>query len=261
MSEVAYVHGTEPSEQARLARLNALTNAAFLAFLDIAPGSRVLEVGSGLGILAASIASSVPGARVVGVEQSRDQLAAAVRVEGLAYVHGDAHRLDFSDASFDVAYCRYVLEHVGDPVTVLAEMRRVVRPGGRIAAQENDISLSRLDPPCPAFEKVWTAFALLQQRLGGDPFIGRRLFRIFRSAGLEDVALSVQPDIHWQGSPGFSAWVENLAGNVRSGRAGLTASGLATPHEIDAALGELSRLVELEDASAQFVWNRAVAIR
>jgi ubiquinone/menaquinone biosynthesis C-methylase UbiE len=261
MPEVVYVHGTDPSEQARLARLNALTNAAFIDFLSITPGARVLEVGSGLGILAAQIARSVPGARVVGVERSSEQLAAAVRCEGLAYVQADAHGLELEDASFDLAYCRYVLEHVGDPVRVLAEMRRVVRPGGRVAAQENDISLSRLDPPCPCFEKIWQAFARLQQQLGGDPFVGRRLFRLFRAAGFKDIELSVQPDIHWQGSPGFAVWIENLAGNVRSGRHGLVAAGLATPQEIDDALGELGVLAGLDDASAQFVWNRAVAVR
>ena len=261
MPEVTYVHGTDPSEQARLAALNALTNAAFLDFLRIAPGARVLEVGSGLGILAARIATSVAGARVVGVESSPQQLAAAVCVEGLAYVQGDAHRLDLEDASFDLAYGRYVLEHVADPVRVLAEMRRVVRPGGRVAAQENDISLSRVDPPCPHFEEVWAAFARLQQRLGGDPFIGRCLFRIFRAAGFKEIELSVQPDIHWHGSPGFSAWVENLAGNVRSGRDGLIAAGLAAPQQVEAALEELTVLAGLEDASAQFVWNRAVAVR
>jgi SAM-dependent methyltransferase len=261
MSEATYVHGTDPGEQQRLARLNALTNPAFIDFLRVPPGARVLEVGSGLGILAARIATSVPGVTVVGVERSTEQLAAAVRVDGLRYVHGDAHRLDVEDAGFDLAYCRYLLEHVADPVRVLAEMRRAVRPGGRVAAQENDISLSRLDPPCPRFESVWSAFARHQQQLGGDPFIGRRLFRIFRSAGFEDVELSVQPDVHWQGSPGFSVWVENLAGNVRSGREGLIAAGLASADEIDAATAELAALLQLPDASAQFVWNRALATR
>jgi SAM-dependent methyltransferase len=261
MPDTTYIHGTDPDEQVRLARLNDLTNTAFIAFLRVAPGSRVLEVGSGLGILAAQIATSVPGARVVGIERSADQLAAARRVEGVSYVQGDAHALELADASFDLAYCRYLLEHVADPRRVLAELRRVVRPGGRVAAQENDISLSRLDPPCLCFEKVWSAFARHQQRLGGDPFIGRRLFRIFRSAGFKDVELSVQPDIHWQGSPGFSAWVENLAGNVRGARDGLIASELSTPAEVDEAISELSSLAQLPDASAQFVWNRAVAVR
>jgi len=91
--------------------------------------------------------------------------------------------------------------------------------------------------------------------------IGRRLFRLFLAAGLRDVQLSVQPEIHWHGSPGFRPWVMNLIGNVRSGEKGLVASGLSTAAEIDGAIGELTSLIDRPDASAQFVWNRAAAVR
>ena len=53
-----YIHGTEPSEQKRLAALNRLTNEAFVRFLGVVPRMRALEVGSGLGILAAEVAAS-----------------------------------------------------------------------------------------------------------------------------------------------------------------------------------------------------------
>src|SRR5688572_20691110 len=88
-----YIHGTQPREQARLAALNRLTNAAFIEFLQVSPGAGVLEVGSGLGILAAAVARAAPGAGVTGVEISPDQLAAAVRAAGVEYRQGDAHRL------------------------------------------------------------------------------------------------------------------------------------------------------------------------
>jgi SAM-dependent methyltransferase len=64
----------------------------------------------------------------------------------VTYVRGDAHHLDFPDATFDLAYTRYVLEHVADPRQVLREMRRVTRSGGRVAACENDVSLFKVDP-------------------------------------------------------------------------------------------------------------------
>ena len=54
-----YIHGTEPSEQERLGVLNRLTNDAFIRFLAVPPGARVLEVGSGLGILAVQVAAEV----------------------------------------------------------------------------------------------------------------------------------------------------------------------------------------------------------
>lgn len=261
MQKSTYVHGTERSEQHRLAELNRLTNAAFIEFLQVKPGMKVLEVGSGLGLLAAAVAATAPGVEVIGVERSPEQLAAATAAPGVSFVEGDAHSLSFPDGSFDLVYCRYVLEHVGDPARVVSEMARVTRLGGRIAVQENDITLNRFDPPCPTFDRVWAAFARHQADLGGDALIGRRLYRLFHAAGLRDIRLSVQPEIHWHGSPGFRPWVVNLIGNVRSGERGLVSSGLSTAAEIDAAIGELTMLVERPDASAQFVWNRAAAIR
>src|SRR4249919_897271 len=77
MAPDTYIHGTEPSEQDRLAALNRMTNAAFIRFLDVPSGARVLEVGSGLGLLAVAVASAAEDVRVVGVELSRDQIAAA----------------------------------------------------------------------------------------------------------------------------------------------------------------------------------------
>jgi SAM-dependent methyltransferase len=256
-----YIHGTSPPEQERLALLNRLTNAAFITFLRPEPGMRVLEVGSGLGLLAAEVAASANGIQVVGVERSPAQIAAAARHPNVAYVEGDAHKLDSPDGTFDLVYARYLLEHVSAPDTVVREMRRVARPGGRIAACENDITLLRLDPPCPMFERVWTAFAAYQRTLGGDALIGRRLYRLFRTVGLATVELSIQPEVHWHGSPGFAPSIENTIGNVESGRRGLVESGLSRETEIDGAIRELRGLLGNPDASSLFSWNRALAIR
>lgn len=262
MSETAtYIHGTEPGEQQRLAALNRLTNHKFVEFLNVEPGLRVLEVGSGLGLLALAVAEAAEGVRVVGVERSPAQIAAAVKDSRVRYVQGDAHRLEFEDGSFDLAYARYVLEHVVDPGTVLKEMRRVTRQGGRVAVCENDVSLLRFDPECPIFQSVWEAFQQHQHNLGGDSHIGRRLYGLFRSAGFSEIELSVQPEVHWHGSVDFSAWIRNTIGNVESARRGLVNSGLCTEDRVDAAVAELTALMDNDQASSHFMWNRAIAMR
>jgi len=261
VSQNVYIHGTEPPEQRRLACLNRLTNRAFIKFLRITPGIRVLEVGSGLGILAAEVADAADGVEVVGVERSQDQIASAVPSPRVHYVRGDAHHLDFADMSFDVVYARYLLEHVADPVRVLSEMRRVTRPAGRVAVLENDISPLRVDPPCPTFVTVWAAFAQYQRRLGGDALVGTRLFRMFRAAGFVRINLSLQPEVHWSGSPGFGAWVENLIGNLRGAKEGLVSSGLCHTDELEKAVAELAEIRGRDDASAHFAWNRAASLR
>lgn len=261
MVEAAYIHGTDEAERGRLALLNRLTNESFVRFLDVRGTDSVLEVGSGLGILAAEVAARA--GRVCGVEHSAEQLSAARRERraNLRFVRGDAHALPFADSTFDLAYCRYVLEHVAAPGRVLGEMRRVLRRGGRACAQENNILAAVLDPPCPRFEKVWRAFAELQRRLGGDALIGARLFSLFKRAGFGRVELSIQPEIHHAGGPAFRPWMENVAGNVRGGAGGLIGGGLATAGEVEGALAELSDFAARPDASFVFYWNRAAGVK
>ncbi len=261
MAAHTYIHGTEPSEQQRLAGLNRLTNAAFLRFLDVARHSRVLEVGSGLGVLANEVVAAAVDVEVTGVELSAAQLAAARPVPHVTFVRGDAHSLQFSDSSFDLVYARYLLEHVSDPARVLKEMRRVVKIGGRVALCENDVSLLRFDPPCPAFERAWTSFVEFQASLGGDGLIGRRLFRLCREAGFDDVELSVQPEVHWSGSPGYIPWVHNIIGNLESARTVMIAAGVMTSADLNDAVSELERLKTNPYGSAVFAWNRASARR
>ncbi len=260
MSDDAYIHGTDPAEQARLARLGELTDEAFAQFVDVRPTDAVLDVGSGLGNLARRLAARVPAGEVWAVERSAEQLARAAghAPPNVHFRQADAHALPFPDGRFDVAYCRYVLEHVADPLQVSREMYRVLKPGGRAFAQENNILVNTFDPECPAFDRLWERFARLQALLGGDALVGRRLYRLFRQAGFARVDLSIQPEVHHHGMPTFAAWVQNLIENVRPVEGQLVAHRLATSNEVREGLGELERLLHNDLASAWFYWNRAV---
>jgi SAM-dependent methyltransferase len=260
--QTAYIHGTHEEEQERLALLNRLTNPPFLNFLALQGTETVLEVGSGLGLLASDVAARVPQGTVFGVEFSAEQLARIPRsVSNLHFVRGDAHTLPYPSNTFDVVYCRYVLEHVADPLSVLREMRRVLKPGGRAHAQENDDSMFTFDPDCPKVAALWEKFIALQFRLGGDPLIGRRLYRLFRHAGFEEVQLSLQPEIHAADQPSFRLWVTNAIGLFEGAADGFQAHGLATPDEIAGAIAELQDLLTHNDASALFHWNRAIGVK
>ena len=257
-----YIHGTEPDEQARLRRLNRLQrNEAFVRFLRVAPGARVLEVGSGLGILAAEVAAAAADVRVVGVE---------------ILARSDRGGDEGGRAGVPTGRC--------PPPAVRG---RQLRPGVRaIPARARGRSRARaagdaacgpsrrqggghgerhqpgsFRSPCPSFDRVWTIFGELQRELGGDALIGRRLYRLFRSAGFAEIELSVQPEAHWQGSPGFAGWVENVIGNIAGARGALLAGARCTTAELEAAIAELSALIDDPEASAGFIWNRAMAVR
>lgn len=97
------------------------------------PALRVLDVGCGGGSLSEAFARL--GCRVVGVDPSAPSIAvaadhAAAQALPIAYAVGAGERLPFPPAAFDAVLCGDVLEHVADPEQVLAEIARVLRPGG-----------------------------------------------------------------------------------------------------------------------------------
>jgi len=261
MTEPQYIHGTQGAEQRRLAALNALTNPSFREFLKLGEARSVLEVGSGLGILTREVARSNPRAEIVGVEYLREQL---MKTDGhgepnLRFVQGDAHRLQFEDAGFDVVYCRWLLEHVADPGAVVREMRRVLRPGGWIFVLENDVSLQRYDPPAPRAERMWSLVAQLQAKLGGDALIGSKLFGLLTAAGFKEVNVSLAPEVHASGAPGFKVWIQNQIELFQGCAGELQRHGLATAHDTEQVLSELRQFLERRDAATWFAWNRAGA--
>lgn len=153
------------------------------------PGSRILEVGCGLGDDAAALAARVaPGGSVVAVDGSQTMVDAASErhrdVAGLSFEVADATRLPYADASFDGCRIDRVLQHIADPATAIGEMARVLRPGGVLVAFDSDWETLTIDSTdreltrtilnawCDRFPSGW---------------VGRALRALFLDAGLADV--------------------------------------------------------------------------
>jgi ubiquinone/menaquinone biosynthesis C-methylase UbiE len=174
--------------QARLRR-------RFLRFCRIAPGWRVVEVGSGTGVVARDVAALVgPRGRVIGVDRSRVLLAAArrrAREEGLerrlAFRLGDAAALPLPSGRFDCALAVTVLLHVARPRAMLRELARVTRPGGVVALQDQDFGTQVLDHPDRALTR--RILEGVTGRLYREPYSGRTLVRRLTELGLERVRL------------------------------------------------------------------------
>lgn len=112
--------------------------------LRIGPQDLVLDLASGTGDFAAIAARS--GATVVGVDFASNMLRFALRrhIPASHWVQGDALRLPFRDASFDVALCGFALRNFAAIPPVFAELGRVLRPGGRLGLLEVDQPRNRL---------------------------------------------------------------------------------------------------------------------
>jgi ubiquinone/menaquinone biosynthesis C-methylase UbiE len=120
-----------------------LTRRAFVEILDPIPGERILEVGPGTGYYTFVVAERVGptgSVDVLDVRQSFvDHIRASAARRGLRNVagtQGDAGSLPFPDARFDAAYLVGVLGEIPDPKTALRELRRVLKPTGRLVVGE-----------------------------------------------------------------------------------------------------------------------------
>lgn len=104
--------------------------APLRAALDGAPGPRLADIGGGTGNYALALAHE--GWEPVVIDRSSEMITRA-REKGLATLHADAQQLPLDDASFDAAILVSMLHHVDDPSAVLAEAKRILRVGGRLA--------------------------------------------------------------------------------------------------------------------------------
>jgi SAM-dependent methyltransferase len=125
----------ERGYESLMGRWSRLLGGELMRFAGIGEGERVLDVGCGTGSLASALLADHPGVEVVGVDPSPAFVAAArARVPEARFEVGDAQDLNFGDGSFDRSFSMLVLNFVPDPALAAAEMRRVTRPGGSVAA-------------------------------------------------------------------------------------------------------------------------------
>lgn len=242
-----YIHGASPTEQARLSLLNDLLNEACLRQAAPRPGERVLDLGCGLAQFTRQLARAVrPGGCAVGIERDADQLAAARRLaaqDGEADLielrPGEAAQPPLTDAewgSFDLAHARFLLEHVPDPLAVVRVLVRAVRPGGRVVLCDDDHALVHLWPGPPGFAELWRAYERSYDRLGNDPYVGRRLVELLHKAGAAPVHCDWVFFGGCAGEPRFGLLVENFTGILRGAADTLVRLQLIDAGAIDAAL-------------------------
>jgi ubiquinone/menaquinone biosynthesis C-methylase UbiE len=166
-----------------------------LGALGLGAGMRALDVGCGTGDDARAMAAIVGASgAAVGVDVSETLIAEAKKraaAEGvdIELQVGDAHALPFGDGRFDVVRTERVLQHVSDPARVLAEMARVARAGGRIAAAEPDWETLVVDAGDRDLVRRILNARCDRVRSG---WIGRQLAALFRDAGLGHVGLSAE---------------------------------------------------------------------
>ena len=116
------------------------------------------------------------------VAQAR-ALAAERGAANARFEAASAYALPYPAAGFDAVFLHNVLQHLREPAAALAEAHRVLRPGGVLGVSDSDFGSTLLWPADPLVEQTHALYLRWWRHTGGDPYLGRRLRALLRSAG------------------------------------------------------------------------------
>lgn len=263
--ESGYIHGTHREEQERLAILNQLLNDRCLAMIQLNGDEKVLDVGSGLGLFSRQISSMVPGGSVVGVEKSPEQLSTALR---WAKEANESHLVDFREGSaydlplesdeldsFDLAFVRFLLEHLDAPQRALLNIYAALKPGGHVYLVDDDHENFRIAPYTPAFDALWGPYNEAYRIRGNDPFIGRNLVTLLYEAGFEEFQLDFVKFGSAATEPDFRHYANNLIGILEGARHDILEITRITPQQFNQYIKELNQWANKPDAALWYAAN------
>ena len=244
-----YVHGYSVEEAHRL-NDQAQATADFLHYDSLWPeGSHILEAGCGVGAQTRIIAAQNPACRFTSIDISPESVAKArstissLGLENVTFQQADIFQLPFADNSFDHVFVCFVLEHLGEPVRALQEVQRVLKAGGTVTVIEGDHGSTYFHPDSMDAQRAVQHQITLQQLGGGDANIGRRLYPLMASSGLEDVQISPRQIYVDDSKPAlvegftlntFTAMIEGIAEDA-------IAAGLTNRQDMEKGISDLAR--------------------
>jgi ubiquinone/menaquinone biosynthesis C-methylase UbiE len=249
-----------------LMRTRSASEYADFVLPHVTGSDRILDVGCGPGSITlglAQVARHVTGVDLADADEGFDEArayAAAHGIENVEFREGSIYELDFPEASFDACTLLSMLETLDEPLAALAEVRRVVRPGGLVAASSIEYGGLILAGPDEPLLRRFYDLRLQIYEAQGDVHIhrGRELRGLLLAAGFERVEA-------W--TTYFSYGNEERVRAFGQGRAadcqdewyasGVAEHGLADQDEIDALERAWIRWSESPDAFAAFAWGRA----
>jgi ubiquinone/menaquinone biosynthesis C-methylase UbiE len=257
-----YLHGFTQQEQQRLYHQARFMEQRVHEGLPFHRAKRLLEVGCGVGAQTEILLRRFPALHVTGIDAAKPNLARAKEhLRRLLWAAGryelqlaDATQLEFGLDSFDAAFLCWVLEHVGDPMRVLSEVRRVLRPGSPVVVTEVQNMTFFIDPYSPQTVAYWLAFNDHQLELGGDPFVGAKLGNLLQAVGFHDVTTAVRTIFLDNRAPGERAemlafWTDLL----RSGAESLLLAGKVSEAVVAGMRDELQQVAH--DPNAVFYYS------
>ena len=184
-----YTHNYDAAHAKEVIRTRTAESHAAFFLPYLRPGMALLDCGCGPGTITVGLAQVVAPGDVVGtdIEKSQVELGRAnakkLALSNISFELSSAYDLPYADDRFDAAFCHGLLTHLNEPLTALKEMHRVMRSGGIVGVRSPDWAGFLIAPADEVIEKAMEVFVRHRQHNGGDPFIGRSLRGLLRSAG------------------------------------------------------------------------------
>ena len=160
------------------------------------PGLRVLDFGCGPGTISVGLAEAVAPGELHGVDMEESQVrlarsaAKAIGLDNAKFHVGDVTDLPFEEGFFDIAHCHNVLMHVPDTRAVLAEAKRVLKPGGIVSCREVICESSFTYPEFGIIRSGWAMFEDLLAADDGHPQMGKEMKGHIVDAGFENIRMT-----------------------------------------------------------------------
>ncbi len=195
METEKYLHGYSEEERNRLNAQAGFLEEMIYEFLELSSCKEMLEIGCGTGAHSKILLNKYPHLHITAVDINQAQITKAKKdFESLPHLKdriqfhvGDGNELFFEKESFDSIFIVWVLEHVKDPLRLLKNLLKFLKPGGRIYLTEVYNDSLYISPAAPFQMEYFRKFCELQKRMGGDPIVGMKLGNLLHDAGYGEI--------------------------------------------------------------------------
>ncbi len=214
--DLIYPFGYGPAATGMMQRRNATANASLL-LKHLTRGMNVLDVGCGPGSITVGLAEAVAPGNAAGIDIEASHInlarsrASELGLRNCLFEVASIFDLPFSDKSMDAVYGHAILMQFADLDAVMAEIRRVLKPGGLVSFREIDFGASLYHSDASAFFQAQQLFRRSIAHNGGNPDIGRQLPSIISRAGFD----LVETEPSYQHSPTPDASMKKYLGWIK----------------------------------------------
>jgi len=266
---MSYVHGYTDRETRRLQEQSLILEELLHGGTFYEPGSRVLEVGCGVGAQTLILLRRNPGIQLTAADISEESVRQArtnVETSGyknVSFRHENIMENDMEPGFFDHVFVCFVLEHMDDPVLALRKMGSLIREGGTITVIEGDHGSGCWTPETAASRAAWEGLVNSQRQLGHDPDIGRRLYPLLKDAGYRVEYVEPRPIYADRSDPDLLHGVVNqiITPMVHSAERYVLEQRLVEQAAWKQGLKDLSSISSREEGTFFYSWFKGQATR